>query len=117
MKKLILTVCGLVLSTAVLMAQSPAPEPDTLRDPVRQIDPEPKVLPQNDNYAEDRVKITPKQVPDGVKQTLSSSTQYQGWEKASIFRVKSNNKFIVEITRGDTTRTFHFDKTGKPVSD
>lgn len=117
MRKLILTTAGVLLSIAALMAQSPAPDPDTLRDPVKQIDPEVKVLPQSDKYNEDRVKITAKQIPAAVRQTLSSSTQYEGWEKASIYQNKSGNIFIVEVTKADTTRTFRFDKGGRPANE
>jgi hypothetical protein len=115
MKKLVLILTGIMFSTAALLAQTPVPESDTLKDPVKQTDPEVKVLPQDANYLKDHVKITPKQIPAGVKQMLESSPEYTGWEKAAFYKDKAGTKFTVQITRGDTTRIFHFDPTGKPL--
>lgn len=117
MKKLISVLAGLLITIAAVHAQSPAPEPDTLRDPVKQTDPEGGVLPKDVNYTDDHQKITPKQLPAGVRQTLESGTQYDGWEKASVYKNKSGSVYIVEITKADTTRTFRFDKLGRPVKE
>src|SRR5215216_6246588 len=117
MKKLVLFFFGILFTAAAAQAQSPAPEPDTLRDPVKQTDPEPKTLPSDVNYAEDHIKITPKQVPAAIRQTLGSSPQYQGWEKGNLYKDKSGNLFTLEITRGDTTHTYRFDKRGQPSKD
>ena len=117
MKKFALVLAGITIGlTAAVYAQSPAPQPDTLKDPIDQGDPELKVLPRdNANYAETQIKITPKQIPAAVKQTLESGTQYSGWEKGSLYRDKSGKKFIVEIMKADTTRTYFFDPSGKPL--
>jgi hypothetical protein len=117
MKKLVAILAGLFITIAAAHAQSPAPEPDTLRDPVKQTDPEGRVLPRDVNYADDHQKITPKQLPAGVLQTLESSTQYDGWEKAFVYKNKSGSVFTIEITRADTTRTYRFDKLGRPVKE
>jgi hypothetical protein len=118
MKKLVSILTGLFITIAAVYAQSPAPEPDTLRDPVKQTDPEGKVSPPEINYTDaDHQKITPKQVPAGVRQTLESSPQYEGWEKASLYKNKSGSVFVVEITKADTTRTYRFDKLGRPVKE
>jgi hypothetical protein len=117
MRKILLIIVGLITAVAAVVAQTPAPEPDTLRDPVKQTDPEPKTLPPNSHYIDDAVKITPQQIPTAVKQTLESGTSYTGWEKASLYKNKSGTVFIIEITKGDTTRTFHFDKLGRPVKE
>ena len=115
MKKVLLLLFGLITAVAAVVAQTPAPEPDTLRDPVKQTDPEPKTLPPDSRYIDDEVKITPQQLPAAVKQTLESGTSYNGWEKANLYKNKNGSIFIIEITKGDTTRTFHFDKLGRPV--
>jgi hypothetical protein len=115
MKKFTLFLVGLLVSTAML-AQSPAPEPDTLKVPVKQTDPEIKVQPRDANYVkEDNVRIMPSEVPAAIKQTLESSPEYSGWEKATIYKSKNGNKFTIEVTRADTTRIYRFDKSGKPL--
>jgi hypothetical protein len=116
MKKLASILAGLFI-TAAAYAQSPAPEPDTLRDPVKQTDPEGRVLPRSANYAEDHQRITSKQIPAGVRQTLESSPEYEGWERAMIYKNKSGNSYIIEITKADTTKTYRFDKLGRPVKE
>ena len=117
MKKLASFFAALFIALAAACAQSPAPEPDTLRDPVKQTDPEGKVLPQSSNYAEDHQRITAKQIPAGVRQTLESSPTYEGWEKAALYKHKSGNLYIIEITKADTTKTYRFDKLGRPVKE
>lgn len=116
MKKLASIVAGLFI-TAAVYAQSPAPEPDTLRDPVKQTDPEGRVLPRSSNYTEDYQRITAKQLPPGVRQTLESSPEYEGWERATIHKNKSGNLYIIDITKADTTKTYRFDKLGRPVKE
>lgn len=116
-RKILLITFGLLIAVAAVVAQTPAPEPDTLRDPVKQTDPEPKTLPPDSRYIRDEVIITPQQLPPAVKQTLESGTLYDGWEKSKLYKNKSGSVFIIEITKGDTTRTFHFDKLGRPVKE
>jgi hypothetical protein len=104
------------MGMAAANAQSPAPEPDTLKE-AKQTDPEAKNLPHDTHYTKDHVKITSKQIPAGVKRTLESGSQFEGWEKGSFYKNKSGNLYTLEITKGDTTRTYRFDASGKPVNE
>src|SRR5687767_13744228 len=113
---LILLVALFICCAEKVNAQSPAPEPDTLKE-VKQTDPEAKSLPKNTNYTKDQLRITSKQVPEGVKRALNSDTQYEGWEKGSFYKDKSGNLYTLEITKADTTRTYRFNASGKPVKD
>lgn len=106
----------LVLGLCVSKAQSPAPEPDTLKQ-VKQTDPEAKTIPRDANYTRDQVKITSTEIPASVRRTLESGAGYAGWERAIIYKNKSGNLYTVEITKGDTTRTYRFDRLGKPVNE
>jgi hypothetical protein len=117
MKKLIATVAGILFFATIVWAQSPVPDPDTLKDPVKQTDPEVKVGPKETNYKADRLKITPAEIPRAVRQTLESSPTYSGWEKAAVYKNENGSLFFVEITSGDGAQTFRFDKTGKPLHD
>lgn len=115
---LLFFIAVLIAGVAASSAQSPAPEPDTLKE-VKQTDPEPKNIPQEDdaNYSKDQVRITSKQIPAAVIRTLESDIQYEGWETATIYKNKAGNVFTVEIRNGDTTRTFRFDAAGRPGKD
>jgi hypothetical protein len=97
-------------------AQSPVPEPDTVKNQIRQTDPVPQNVPQ-ENYASDRLKITSAELPEEVKKTLSAGSEYTGWEKGSAYKTKDGKTFIVEMSAADTIRTFRFDKTGRLILD
>jgi hypothetical protein len=116
MKKLVIFLTGMLLAMAAY-AQSPVPDPDTIPDPVKQTDPASGVRPQNMNYANDHVKITPKQVPAAIVRTLESGSQYVGWEKGAVYKNKSGSVFTIEITHADTTKTYRFDTMGRPVQE
>jgi hypothetical protein len=98
-------------------AQSPTPDPDTTTAPVKQTDPEVDVMPRDVNYAGGMTKITTQDLPKAIKQTLGSSSGYEGWEKAKAFRDKTGNTYLIEMKEGDKTRLFRFDKTGKLILD
>lgn len=108
----ILTALWLTAGTA--FAQNPTPELDTTKNPSRQTDPAVKVQPSND-YLENHLRIMPQELPEPVKRTLESGTQYSGWQRAVIFRKEDGKEFVVEITEGNKTESFRFDKQGKPL--
>lgn len=70
-------------------AQSPVPEPDTLKSPVRQTDPTPQTTAPNVDYTRNKIKITSAELPKQVRSTLQSSTQYTGWETGLIHKDKA----------------------------
>jgi len=114
--------CLGILFTAITIcfaanAQSPAPEPDTIQDPVKQTDPAVKISPKEENYTEDRIKVTPEQVPVAVRQALGKKEEYEGLEKAKFYKNKGGTVYTIELTRLDTTRTFRFDQHGKEITE
>lgn len=113
---LILLVPLFILCAGKVNAQSPAPEPDTLKE-VKQTDPEAKNLPKNANYTKDQLRISSKQIPEGVRSALNSDTQYEGWEKGSFYKNEAGNLYTLEITKADTTRTYRFHASGKLVKE
>lgn len=107
----------LFASVSLAYAQSPVPEPDTLKSPVRQTDPTPQTTAPNVDYTQNKVRITSADLPEAVRDVLASGNQYQGWETADAFKDKAGKVYIVEIRDGDRKRVYRFDKTGKPVTD
>jgi hypothetical protein len=117
MKSIQISLLLLFLGCTLAFAQSPAPEPDTLKD-VKQTDPELKSPPKgNAQYKEDHQKITIKQLPEAVVDGLKREKEFSGWENAKAYRSKTGSEYVVEITRNDTTRTFTFDKTGRRLKE
>lgn len=107
----------LFVGVATVSAQTPTPDPDTLKSPVKQIDPEVDGMPRDINYAGGMNKISPDQLPKMVKQTLESLTVYDGWQKGKAYKDKDEKTFVVEIPKGDRTRVFRFDRNGKLIFD
>lgn len=105
MKKIILILAGsLCLSTAAVQAQ------DVPQDTTRQSE-------QSQNYRKDMVKIQASEIPTSLRTTLQDA-QYQGWEKATIFRSKANDMYFVEMKDASGKMKVHkFDASGKAVRD
>lgn len=125
MKKIILCltavlICGAFVSNAQndttftksrsrtdTLMQAPVPPPQ-VTTPAR----------QGDQYLqEDRVLITPDQLPVHLKETLQAN-QYKGWENSSVYQDRVTGEYSLEITNGDaSTRSYRFDKNGKLIAD
>ena len=111
MKKL-LTLAGLVLFTlSMSIAQSPVPDPDTMKNPIKQGDPAPQVIPPKTSYQKTMVIIKPSQVPAPVRKRLEHSA-YKGWEKATIYRNESSSIYLIEFRETGRIRKYRFDKNG-----
>ncbi|HEY0651677.1 MAG TPA: hypothetical protein VGD65_01070 [Chryseosolibacter sp.] len=93
--------------------QSPVPEPDTLKNQVRQVDPVPQTMPHDANYTANKIKITSTELPEGVKRSLNAGSEYEGWQKGTAYKSKDGKEFILEMREADTLRIFRFDKNGK----
>ncbi|MEO5975572.1 MAG: hypothetical protein ABIS36_20765 [Chryseolinea sp.] len=62
----------------------------------------------------DMIVISQAEMPVALKSTLEA-IEYQGWEKGTVYRTKLNDMFMVEIRRGNTMKSYHFDVNGKPL--
>jgi hypothetical protein len=113
-KKIWLPILLMLFASPALFAQVPAPDPDTV-PPVKEGDPAVRQLPPREDYADDKQRVTPEELPDPVKQTLESSAQYTGWEKAPIFRDKKKEEYIVEFKERGKTTAYRFNKEGRPI--
>jgi hypothetical protein len=111
MKKLVLFLtASLFAGASALYAQTP--EPDTLRDPIKQGDPELRTLPPQAEYRKDMVIVKRNEIP-AVLQKALRDPEYKGWEKATIYRNSSSTLYLVEIQEPAKTRVYRFDKNGK----
>src|SRR5262245_56073443 len=113
MKKLILL---LLLIASISAANAQIADPDTLRDPVKQGDPDVRITPPQALYRKEMTVIKQAQLPAAVKKSLQGS-EYKGWEKATIYRNASSTLYLVEIQEPAKTRVYRFDKNGKRLDD
>lgn len=116
MKRLtVITFILMLVSYTSLLAQSPAPEPDTLSIPVQQGDPAIRTLPPRLDYVEDKRRITPEEVPQPVRQTLEGNASMKDWQKAVLFHDENKDEYIVEFTEAGKRTSYRFDKEGRPI--
>jgi hypothetical protein len=73
-------------------------------------------LEQSTNYTKDMVRIKAADVPKPVQQALQLPL-YKGWENAALYRSKSSDMYLVEMKDGDMTKTYRFDRNGKPIKE
>lgn len=118
MKKIILILAGaFCISAAAVQAQDVAPR-DTTNKSVSSSPSvtHPSEAPSQD-YKQDMVKIKSSEVPASLRSTLQG-TQYKGWEKATIYRSKNNDGYVIEMKdASDKIMTHRFDANGKPLRD
>lgn len=110
MKKMILTFAGsLLIGMSALFAQQ---QQDSTRNQN-----------QNQNQSQsyrnmpnksDMVMVKTTEIPASLRATLQSD-EYSGWENGTVYRTKNNDQYLVEIKDGDQTKTYRFDKNGKPL--
>jgi hypothetical protein len=115
MKKYCLLLAGVTMSLATL-AQSPVPDPDTLRTPTKQGDPAPDTPPPT-NYRADQQRVMAQDIPAPLRQTLEADPRYQGWQKATIYKNRSGSIYTIEFKEADKSRFYRFDKTGKSIAE
>jgi hypothetical protein len=60
---------------------------------------------------EDKVMISTSQIPSAMLITLGDP-KYKGWDKSKVYRNKTSNDYMIEISDGTTTRTYYFDQSG-----
>lgn len=105
----------LLLAGTLAMAQGPAPQPDTISNPVKEGDPAIKALPPRLDYVEDKKQITMEELPAPVQHTLQNDSKYRGWEKATIFHEENKDEYIVEFRAADNATTYRFNKAGTQI--
>lgn len=115
MKKVMLTVAGMLfVSVLAVQAQQDTtvvPQRDTTVQPAPQPQPE-----EGSTFLRDMTKVQATEIPAPLRQTLQAP-EYKGWDASTstIYTSKSKDLYIVEIFDGTMTKTYRFDKNGKPM--
>lgn len=109
---LLVAICG----AGITYGQSPAPDPDTLQNPVKQIDPEVKQLPANGYDAKSVVRITADELPLVVRDSIKR-LHPTGWEKSVVYRDKKSSLYIIDVREAGGQKVYKFDQSGKRLRD
>lgn len=104
-------ILGLIAAGFTTYAQQPAPDPDTLKNPVKQIDPEVKQPPADIHYVDDMPRIAATDLPPIVLDSLKKREPVN-WEKSVVYHDKRNNSYVVEVRNAGQEKTYRFDTKG-----
>src|ERR1041384_6366356 len=65
----------------------------------------------------DMTSLKSTEIPANLRETLQAP-QYQGWDASTskIYRNQTSDLYVVQIQDGTMTKTYRFDKNGKPIN-
>ena len=66
----------------------------------------------------DMTALKSTEIPANLRETLQAP-QYKGWDASTtkIYRNQTSDLYVVQIQDGTMTKTYRFDKDGKPIND
>jgi hypothetical protein len=111
MKKLLM-IFSLAIAACSVQAQTPAPDPDTLKNPVKQTDPEVKQEPADIHYVDEMTRINADELPAAVLDSLKKA-EPTAWEKSVVYKSRKNDQFTVEVRDGGQEKKYRFNKEGR----
>jgi hypothetical protein len=125
MKKIMLMMVGMLfIGIVAVQAQSQ----DTTITPQQQRDT--TVAPQTPEMQQpeqeegsfqlrDMTTLQASEVPASLRETLQGGSEYKGWDDPTtkIYRSRNSDLFVVQIMDGTETKTFRFDRDGKPIEE
>ncbi|MEJ0032699.1 MAG: hypothetical protein WDO15_21115 [Bacteroidota bacterium] len=73
---------------------------------------------QPSTQLKDMTALKSTEIPANLRETLQA-TQYKGWDASTskIYRNQTSDLYVVQIEDGTMTKTYRFDKEGKPIID
>ncbi|MBT1702236.1 hypothetical protein [Chryseosolibacter indicus] len=75
------------------------------------------VFPQSDLGPQENIVAVPEsQIPKKVKKALRKGDQYEGWQGSTVYYDKNTHLYLVEIKRGNASRIYGLDESGRPVT-
>lgn len=66
----------------------------------------------------DMTALQATEIPAALRETLQAPT-YKGWDSSTskIYRNQTSDLYVVQIQDGTMTKSYRFDKNGKPIND
>jgi len=114
MKKLMMIAAGaLFMGTVAVQAQDTTSFKKTDSTSLQQPTQQPGSIRLKDMTA---LKST--EIPASLRETLQAD-QYKGWDASTtkIYRNQTSDLYVVQIQDGTMTKSYRFDKNGKPIND
>ncbi|HMJ71607.1 MAG TPA: hypothetical protein VK508_22080 [Cyclobacteriaceae bacterium] len=115
MKKLVMIVAGMLfVSVVAVQAQDTTSFKRSDSTSVSEQQP----AQQESIKLKDMTVVKSTEVPATLRETLQGA-QYKGWDASTskIYRNQTSDLFVVQIQDGTMTKTYRFDKDGKPIND
>jgi hypothetical protein len=115
MKKLMMIAAGaLFVSVAAVQAQDSTSFKRSDSTNVTQQQP----TEQQSIKLKDMTALKSTEVPASLRETLQAD-QYKGWDATTskIYRNQTSDLYVVQIQDGTMTKSYRFDKDGKPIND
>lgn len=65
----------------------------------------------------DMTALQASEIPATLRETLQGNSQYRGWDDPTtkIYRNRTSDLFVVQIMDGTQTKSYRFDRNGKPI--
>jgi hypothetical protein len=73
---------------------------------------------QPSTQMKDMTALKSTEIPATLRESLQAP-QYKGWDASTskIYRNQTSDLYVVQIQDGTMTKTYRFDKEGKPIND
>lgn len=126
MKKVMMTMAGMLfIGVVAVQAQSqdttvlPRQDTTVLPEPAPQPEPQQPERKEGSYMLRDMTALQASEVPAALRETLTTGSDYKGWDDPTtkIYRNKTSDLFVVQIMDGTQTKTYRFDKNGKPIEE
>jgi hypothetical protein len=110
---------GIVAVQAQLQDTTVAPQRDTTMTPTQTPDPQQPEQQEGSYQLRDMTAVQTSEIPAALRETLQGGTDYKGWDDPTtkIYRSRNSDLFVVQIMDGTETKTFRFDRDGKPIEE
>lgn len=113
MKKVMMIAAGMLFGVAAVQAQDTTSFKKSDSASIQQPTQQPGSIKLKDMTA-----LQSTEIPAALRETLQAP-QYKGWDAATskIYRNQTSDLYVVQIQDGTMTKSYRFDKEGKPIND
>ena len=94
--------------TTVLPPETPQPQPQ-----------QPEKQQEGSYQLRDMTALQASEIPATLRESLQGNDKFKGWDDPTtkIYRNKTSDLFVVQIMDGTETKTYRFDRNGKPIEE
>lgn len=113
MKKLMMIVAGMLFVSVVAVQAQEQKDSTSVTQQQQPTEQQPGSI-----KLKDMTVLKSTEIPASLRETLQAP-QYKGWDAATskIYRNQTSDLYVVQIQDGTMTKSYRFDKDGKPIND